>query len=145
MSDYNPTDDELRAIADDIRIGSWARDLARLVLREREALTNKQAAYDGAMAGAAELRTRAERAEAERVQARAALRAHVDEHNDCFAANAEKARTAEAALARVEALPERFDLIASNCSYGAPDAVTEAWLEAARQVRAAIAGEAADG
>lgn len=153
-SGYNPTDDELRTIVDDIRIGSWARNFARLVLREREAYTRAASALlecaEQAEALASEwkayewkarverdeARARAEKAEAERDQARQ----EASELGNLIGTYDEIAGEARAALARVEAL----------CETGVFD--VRGWGErstpfsnggdkAFRLVRAAIAGD----
>lgn len=81
MSDYDPTDDELRAIADNAQHAPVRRDLARLVLREREAAATVAAVLrsqtdnviateklaDRLAAQRDQERTRAEQAEAELV------------------------------------------------------------------------------
>jgi hypothetical protein len=88
VTEWNPTDDELRLFEQSVAQGAvpvrvvW--DLARLVLRERE--VHKRST--GMLAGAADKhRTRAERAEAERDEARTGLAAAWRE--GCYARDAQ--------------------------------------------------------
>lgn len=101
MSDYNPTDDELRRIADNNQIGSWTRDLARLVLREREKTAEAWAAHVVASTWVSE-------GKAEVARLRRTIEELIDQQGTFgasltdWAEQKARAEKAEAALARVE-------------------------------------------
>lgn len=137
MTDWNPTDDELREIAAEYQYSYPARQLARLVLREREELARERLINRGNGESAAWLnvhrlldatRARAEQAEAERDELRQDVEALVDDlravrlERDQIKARDDQAR---AALARVTEVCDN-------------DATASGLLQVA-QVRAALA------
>lgn len=139
-ADYNPTDDELRTIVDNAKIGSWVRDLARLVLRERaRRLTDEERAHF--LKIVAKREERAEKAEAERDELAEKLREGITaKWTDIATAREERADRAEAALARVEALHlTPYDLEPRDDERVAVYA--DGYAVAMVRVRAAIAGD----
>lgn len=131
-ANWNPTDDDLRAIEDDEGLDVLHVDLARLVLREREARDMARKRRDHFQNEAIDWRQRAERAEAERDGARVELAAAIGNARDLIAERDQ----ARAALERVEALCAKEDAIRVRVGDGSIPAVDT------RAVRAAIAGPA---
>jgi len=140
VSDWNPTDDELRAIAGDTRCYADSRihNLARLVLRERENVRGRE--YDRAHITAT-MHRHAENAQAQKAAA--------DHFEDLWQRAEAELVQARAALARVEALCDERENAFRRIGADDPEFIEEIIAREGApvltgRVRAAIAGDLAE-